>query len=36
MRQPRGITLMTVLIFLALAGVYCLFAFGQAFWDNFE
>jgi hypothetical protein len=37
MRQPRGVTLMTVLIFLALAaGVYCLFAFGQAFWDNFE
>src|SRR5713101_1618306 len=37
MRKPRGITLMTVLIFLALAaGVYCLFAFGQAFWDNLE
>ncbi|HEX9604037.1 MAG TPA: hypothetical protein VF973_09830 [Myxococcales bacterium] len=37
MRKPRGITLMTVLIFVALAaGVYCLFAFGQAFWDNLE
>ena len=37
MRHPRGITLMTVLIFLALAGgVYCLFAFGQAYWENFE
>ena len=37
MRHPRGITLTTVLIFLALAGgVYCLFAFGQAYWENFE
>jgi hypothetical protein len=37
MRQARGITLMTVLIFVALtAGVYCLFAFGSAYWDNFE
>jgi hypothetical protein len=37
MRQERGITLITVLIFVALtAGVYCLFAFGSAYWDNFE
>jgi hypothetical protein len=37
MRKARGITLMTVLIFLALgAGVYCLFAFGEAYWDNLE
>ena len=37
MRHPRGITLTTVLIFLALAGgVYCLFAFGQAYWENLE
>jgi hypothetical protein len=37
MPKPRGITLMTILIFLGLAaGVYCLFAFGQAYWDNFE
>jgi len=37
MRQPRGVSLMTVLIFLGLAaGVYCLFAFGQAYWENFE
>lgn len=35
--RPRGITLVTVLTFLALAtGVYCLFAFGQAYWDNFQ
>ena len=37
MPKQRGITLMTVLIFLGLAAaVYCLFAFGQAYWDNFE
>jgi hypothetical protein len=37
MREPRGITLVTVLIFLGLVGgVYCLFAFGQAYWDDFE
>jgi hypothetical protein len=37
MRQARGITLMTVLIFVALtAGVYCLFAFGSSYWDNIE
>ncbi|HEX9574387.1 MAG TPA: hypothetical protein VF994_09850 [Myxococcales bacterium] len=37
MPKPRGITLMTVVIFLALAGgVYFLFAFGQAYWDNLE
>jgi hypothetical protein len=36
-RKPRGVTLVTVLTFLALAtGVYCLFAFGQAYWDNLE
>jgi hypothetical protein len=37
MPKPRGITLTTILIFLGLAaGVYCLFAFGRAYWDNFE
>jgi hypothetical protein len=37
MRQPRGITLVTVLVFLGLAGgLYWLFAFGQAYWDNLE
>jgi hypothetical protein len=37
MRQARGITLITVLIFVALtAGLYFLFAFGAAYWDNFE
>jgi len=37
MRQARGITLVTVLIFVALtAGVYFLFAFGNAYWDNIE
>jgi hypothetical protein len=37
MRRARGITLVTVLIFVALtAGVYFLFAFGNAYWDNFE
>ena len=37
MRQARGITLITVLIFAALTtGVYFLFAFGAAYWDNFE
>src|SRR5229473_2175097 len=37
MPKPRGITLTTILIFLGLAaGVYCLFAFGQAYWDNLE
>src|SRR6266481_5439853 len=37
MPKARGITLMTILIFLGLAaGVYCLFAFGQAYWDNLE
>jgi hypothetical protein len=37
MQKARGITLMTVLIFVALtAGVYFLFAFGSAYWDNFE
>ena len=35
--RPRGITLVTVLIFLAVAGgIYWLFAFGQAYWDNLE
>ena len=35
MPKPRGITLTTILIFLGLAaGLYCLFAFGQAYWDN--
>ena len=37
MRQARGITLVTVMVFVALtAGVYFLFAFGAAYWDNFE
>lgn len=37
MEKERGITLVTVLIFVALtAGVYFLFAFGNAYWDNFE
>ena|SRR2546427_609960 len=37
MRRPRGITIVTVLIFLAVgAGVYWIYAFGQAYWDNFE
>jgi hypothetical protein len=37
MRRPRGITAMSVLIFIALAAfVYCLFAFGQAYWDDME
>ena len=37
MRQARGITLISVLLLLALAGgVYCLFAFGQAYWENLE
>jgi hypothetical protein len=37
MREARGITLVTVLVFVALtAGVYFLFAFGQAYWDNLE
>jgi hypothetical protein len=37
MQKARGITLVTVLIFVALtAGVYFLFAFGNAYWDNFE
>jgi hypothetical protein len=37
MRQPRGLSFVTVLTFVALAaGVYCLFAFGQAYWDNLE
>ena len=35
--RPRGITIVTVLIVLAVAsGIYWLFAFGQAYWDNFE
>jgi hypothetical protein len=37
MRQARGVTLMTVLLFLALAGgAYCLFAFGEAYWEHLE
>ena len=37
MQKARGVTLMTVLIFVGLTvGVYCLFAFGQAYWEKFE
>ena len=37
MRQARGITLVTVLIFVALtAGVYFFIAYGNAYWDNFQ
>jgi hypothetical protein len=37
MREARGITLVTVLVFVGLtAGLYCVFAFGQAYWDNLE
>lgn len=37
MPKPRGVSPVTVLVWLGLlAGTYCLFAFGQAYWDNFE
>jgi len=37
MRKPRGVSYMTVLIWLGLlAGAYFLFAFGRVYWDNFE
>jgi len=37
MQKARGVTLMTVLIFVGLTvGMYCLIAFGQAYWEKFE
>lgn len=37
MKPPRGLTLVTVLIVLAVAGgIYWLIGFGPAYWDNTE
>jgi hypothetical protein len=37
MRKARGVTLMTVLMFVGLTvGMYCIVAFGQAYWEKFQ
>jgi hypothetical protein len=37
LKAPRGITLVTVLIVLAIAaGLFWIVTFGQAYWDNME